>query len=421
MRELPKSLLDALPKMCRASIDVVECTLRSGAAPVTTSVRDELLAKIEGGEYVELELDITAYEQKPGDQNRNYVRFRDGAMVALGRSGVGKPFLRDHNQWDSMSVAGTILASATEKRGEGDYVIRQTVRLTATWAVELALRGLLKFVSIGWRPTGPVMCSVCDAPIFDDCWHYPGQKLKNEDGEPTGVVVEWVYTAAELVETSSVPVPGVTTAMIDEIRAALSADEAFPGFRAELAQERTNSMKNFPQLLALLGLAATAGETDALSAVETALKERDALKAEIKIANQELAVANKELSVLSSEKKKTAEDKFISDALASGRITKGEEPEWREFYALSSDRATKRMGEKAEGSATPVGLKRQSDEVVADDKAKAAAAGEKWPATDVRTVLQENGINPDVALKFAKQMGCTDPVKAIANAIEKGA
>jgi hypothetical protein len=86
-----------LANASRASFAIVpELTLRANGAAVTPATRDELLAKVRAGEHVELELEVHAFEQSAGERNRKNVRFRDGAMQALGRSGVGKPVLRDH-------------------------------------------------------------------------------------------------------------------------------------------------------------------------------------------------------------------------------------------------------------------------------------------------------------------------------------
>lgn len=228
-----QALQKAMPLLCRATIEGPAPVLKATTGEVVTAaMRDELLAKCVAGEFVELDLTLLAYEQRAGVANRNYVRFRDGAMSKLGASGRGKPFLRDHNQFDVMSRAGRITKSGTEKTAEGGYELRMTTRLTAPWAVELALRDLLDSVSIGWLPTGPVECSACAAPIFTKCYHFPGDKLAEvtEDGKKKlvrdragAVTVEWVYTEAELIECSVCNVPGVPSAGIDEIRAALAA------------------------------------------------------------------------------------------------------------------------------------------------------------------------------------------------------
>ncbi len=291
----PTELLKLAPAACQAHLasqalsDDGAFVLRDNGVALSKSRRDELLAKCAANEYVELEVDMLAYEQVTGARNRNSVRFRDGLMMSLGSSGKDTPFLRDHRQGDVTCRAGTVLSSKTEKRGEGDYVIRQTVKLTAPWAVELALRGLLGSVSIGWNPTGPVNCSACDAPIFTKCWHCPGDTLSEKDIEGGGkrkvrdalgpITVEWIFTAAELIETSMVNVGGVPSARADDIRASLSASlsthQSSPRdgredlFHGEFPEE-TDDMD--PKLLALLGLPATA----TLSEVLAAIAKRDA-------------------------------------------------------------------------------------------------------------------------------------------------
>jgi Mu-like prophage I protein len=413
---------------CRASFALgVECTLRSNGSPITPATRDEMLAAIAAGKHVELELDVLAYEQRPGEQNRNNVRFRDGAMTSLGRSGTGKPVLRDHEQDDSMAVAGRIISSSTEKRGEGDYAINQTWRLTAPWACDLALRDLLSTASIGWNPTGPVMCSVCNAPIFTVCYHCRGDRLSEKTGEdgvkrmvrdPKGdVVVEWVFTSAELVETSIVPVPAVPSARIEGIRAALSAHDG------GVCPPGDDIMD--PKLLALLGLAATAGVPEVLSAVEklkTGAAEADTLRAdaaELKIVKAEFGVANQELATLRAEKRQSACDAFIAGALSSGRIGKADEASWRALYELSSDRATKLMSERAEGTATPVGQPRVSEQPIAGTPPAGAQPGAPGAPADpiaaTSLLLKANGLDPALVAKYATKFGVQgDPMKAIA-------
>ncbi len=198
---------------------------------LTDAQRDELLAKLEKGERVAVEVDMLAYEQRAGVRNRNSVRFRDGAIKALGESGKGKPFLKDHEQWDSLSVAGRILESKPKKLAEGQHEIRMRARLTAKWAVDLALRDLLFACSIGWEPTGPIECSACGKSVTA-CYHWPGMRVSpmpQNDGSTRFVwdrngatVVEWIYTSAKLKECSMCPIGGVELAGFDGIRAALS-------------------------------------------------------------------------------------------------------------------------------------------------------------------------------------------------------
>jgi hypothetical protein len=226
-----------LPSLCKGDIDGPSFGLKAEGHAITDERRNELLAKVKAGEHVVLTLTVLAFEQRPGKPNRNFVRFADKAMAKLATSGVGAPFLRNHDQQDIGAKGGVITESTLVERGPSDYAISQTVELSAPWAVELALRNLLDGVSIGWWPSGPVECSVCAAAIGTKCYHWPGDRVslvRGDDGDEKYVrdakgklFVEWVFTAATLIETSAVNVPAVPNAGIERIRASLSA--AFPG------------------------------------------------------------------------------------------------------------------------------------------------------------------------------------------------
>lgn len=427
MKNLSLELSKVVSLACRASIalDTSLLTLRANGAAITSDRRNELLARIRAGEHVELEAELLAYEQRTGEHNRNFVRFRDGALISLGRSGKGTPFLRDHEQDNSLAKAGRVMASATEKRGDGDYAIRQTVRLTAPWAVELALRDLLDAVSIGWRPTGPVNCSACNSAVFTRCYHFPGDRLVErevDDGSKRlvraadgDVLVEWIYTEAELVETSFVPIGGVPTAAFEGIRAALSAQ--FPEARLlldsgeEFTQAKDEHVsKMLAVLAATLSLAPTASEEETIKAVQDLKRERDTLSAELNIAEAERVKLAAQVDTYQAAEKKTAEDAFIRDALATGRISTADEGAWRDLYQLSSEKATKRLAEKKAGSASPVGQPLQSAVVPAETNPQPAANA-------VNAALTANGVNPQAALHFAKAFGATNPEKSIAKAI----
>lgn len=341
----------ALGTLARASCVNPELVLRAGGEQVSASMRDELLAKCMAGAYVELELEVMAYEQKPGEQNRNFVRFRDGAMMALGRSGVGTPFMRDHEQDDALARGGTIIASRTEKRGEGDYAIQQTVKLTAPWAVELALRGLLSTVSIGWNPTGAVQCSVCGLNFYR-CSHYPGERYAKDDGSDELVVCERIYSAAELVETSAVSVPAVPSAQIDAIRAALSAQ------RSGKSPHEDETMN--PKLIALLGLAATAGEDEVTKAVDSLLSARKLTEQQRDELATALAAANAKLSGYEQVLAKQSEDRFIEDAVRSGKLIPGSQFEQalRAYHGKDADGAKALVASSP--VVTPIGAPRDS-------------------------------------------------------------
>lgn len=230
----------ALTLLSRAAIDVRPVLYMAGEGDesgqaITPELRNELLKKLAAGEYVAVDVDLLAFEQKTGEANRNFVRFRDQALDAMGRTGRNKPFLRDHSQSNQMAVAGRVIASRTTRLTEGHYQIHQRARLTATWAVDLALRDLLHAVSIGWEPTGPVECTVCNADIRRDGWacHWPGMRVSEmtgADGKKKyshdrngAMTVEWRYTDADLIETSMCPIGGVRTAGVGGVRAALAA------------------------------------------------------------------------------------------------------------------------------------------------------------------------------------------------------
>jgi phage major head subunit gpT-like protein len=362
----PGELARAVPALCQvATTATVLAVRRAGGAALSAEDRDELLARAVTGQHVELEVDLLAYEQRTGKPNRNFVRVRDGAMAGLGRTGTGRPFLRDHLQNSVVARGGTITASRTEKRGEGDYAVHQTVRLSAPWAVELALRGLLDSVSIGLHPTGPVLCSVCETPIFEACWHCPGEtisdqrELKKRDPNAGDVTVEWIFTEAELVETSAVNVPAVPNARVVDVRAALSAHALSlrPAFAAPggIPTRKENDDMD-PELLKLLGLAATATADD----VKAAIAKLNADTAELKIVRTELASFQGDISALKADKLKRDEDAFVNGALATGRIGKGDQEHWRALFAADPKRAGELMEKRPANAVTPVGAERQS-------------------------------------------------------------
>lgn len=373
----PAELLKHAPQLCRVEAGTLG-ELRADGVALTAARRDELLARCAANEYVELEVDLLAYEQKTGERNRNSVRFRDGAMLSIGRTGKGAPFLRDHNQSNSLSKAGVIVASATEKRGDGEYAIRQTVKLTAPWAVDMALRGLMDTVSIGWRPTGPVLCSACNSAVYTKCYHWPGDRLVETDDGAGGkkrtraadgpVVVEWIYTEAELVETSVVNVPGVPNARIDDVRAAMfaSLSAGNPALRAEVERsgfDITQENDMDPELLKLLGLSETATEDEVKAAVaklKESAKEGAVKGTELAITQKDFVAVQAKLAAIEADQRKAAEDKFIADALASGRIGKGDEEQWRALHAHDPKHAVTLMAKREPASATPVGAARQS-------------------------------------------------------------
>lgn len=364
----PTELAKHLPWAVRSAGGTVPASVLYAGKPITDSVRNELLAKLKAGEHVEIDVQLHSFEQTAGEQNRNFVRFRDGAMLNIGRSGKSTPFLRDHLQRDSSAKGGTIHTSATTKVDEGKYSIDQVATLKAPWAVEAALHGLIEYLSIGWNPTGPVICSVHNTPVWTRCDCWPGDRLAEVEDEAGGkrkvykadgpIVAEWVYTAAELVETSMVNVPAVPQARAQEVRASLFAtlSASHPGLVDDIDTDNGENEMNRAALIALLGLAETATDEEILAAAEKLKKEGTTDKVTLEILKKDLDGFKDQITALTADRNRRDEETFITDALASGRITKGDEKPWRSLFGLDAKKAREQMGERAEGSATPVGL-----------------------------------------------------------------
>jgi hypothetical protein len=380
---------------------VLGCTLADGAA-IDGATRDEILTALAANKHVEIRLSVLAYSQQVGKSNRKFVRFSSGAMQSLGSSFAGMPFLRDHEQGNSLARGGTILSSKATKIADGQYEIRQEVSLTAPWAVELAVRGLLSSVSIGFRPTGPVLCSACESPVFTQCYHFPGDKLTVVDRKKVRAsdgteVVEWVYTAARGVETSGVPVPSVVEAKIEEIRASLSdalgaaiaADE-----RALRAQE--DRVMDLETLAKILGAAAPTEEAIAARAA--------VMNSELQLAakdRERFAATEAELAVLRAEVSAGKRAEFLRAGIAEGRIAPADKELWSTLWDADAKRAGELMAARPPQSATPVGAKLQS----AAAPAPAPPQADKGEVFDInRAAASMFGMDPDRAAAIAKEL-----------------
>lgn len=397
--------VDKGPEVFRATFEVADAPIvlrADDGTAITPARRDELLQALHEGRHVALSLDIMPFRQRDGERNRNNVRFRTGGLRAMGRTGKGKPFLRDHSQGESLAVGGEILSSRMEPElvaGAEEWRLHQSVRLTAPWAVELALRDLIRFFSIGWNPTGAVLCTACGKDYFRECSeHWRGQVLED------GTVVELEYQDAELVETSCVPVPAVLGTHIESIRAALSA--AGPNGAGKPRGE--NEMNLLKLMVSILGLAATAGDDEVVQAVN-GLKQRIDVaedKAKVAIADcdeakAKLATATAELETLRSDALKRSEDEFIAESIKLGKLKPtGDafEATLRTWFRKDKAAATELRDSRAR--VTPVGDKRQSDKA---DASPAAGLGNGDAA------LIDHGFNPDIVKRQLKQLGVTNP------------
>lgn len=265
----------ALRETTLAVGSVLRVARRSGADALTDEERDALLADAVAGRAVRLELEAVTYIQREGP-NRNYVRFKRGILPSLAASFAGgaaggerggAPFLRDHEQHNALARGGTVLESKLIEH-EGAPAFWMRIELTAPWAVELALRGLLDRFSIGWSTTGIYECSICGKDIFDwraerPCPHWPGQAYE-VDGRR--VKCEAVITDAEGVEVSAVTVPAVTGTEVQDIRAALAAARGI----APDEERNPKETAMLEQLRKLYGLPEGATEEQILAAARAA-------------------------------------------------------------------------------------------------------------------------------------------------------
>lgn len=268
--------------------------LRAGGGAVARSKRAELLAALSDGENVELEMDFRAFQQIDGQQNANHLRFKNGILRGLARSFRGVPLIRDHEQDDVLARAGTVTKSQAIKI-DGGLAFDMTALVTAPWAVEALLRGNIDRFSIGWAHGGldTIMCSHCGTPIFRECFHFPGDKLADDDGNEH--VVEFVFTEATGVEVSGVSVPAVAGTGIAEVRSALSRSAA-----ALAAQRRTPRME---KIALALGLPADASEEAILAALAARTEANSTLQAsvdELSRSVEALTAANDQLLAASS-------------------------------------------------------------------------------------------------------------------------
>lgn len=204
---------------------LVTLRARGASKDLEGADREQLLADAVAGKDVRLVAEALTFIQRDMP-NRNMTRFKPGILRRLAKSFVGMPFLRDHRQEDSLARGGTILASELVDVADGEKGFRQTIELSAPWAVEMALRGLLDRFSIGWHSAEGTVCSICEEPmstfwgfVFSECDHMPGEGYD-------GTVCQLMFTSAEGVEVSAVTVPAVVGTELEEIRAALAAARA---------------------------------------------------------------------------------------------------------------------------------------------------------------------------------------------------
>jgi phage head maturation protease len=258
--ELAQAFFDAVSVGSTPGDSPVLLAMRHDGELVTSEVRNAILAKLAKGETVaELEADIVGFRQAPGVMNRNFMRLADKKKVlrATATSGRGMPFLANHDHRRIESRMGTIAKSGAVFEGD-EVLFVQTLKVVTPTGIEGFLRGTIDRFSVGWAATGPVNCSICETPVFEECWHLPGQEVKlGDDANSEVAVCEWVFTEADLIEVSAVNVPAVLGTGIREVRAALSRANNPP---ARPAKQETGM--NHEQTCAMLGLPASTTEDE---------------------------------------------------------------------------------------------------------------------------------------------------------------
>lgn len=155
--------------------------------------------------------------------NANGFRFRNGGMRALARTFRGKPFITGHDWGDVRARGGTIAdAHADEIENDTEFGIFYDVKLQAAWAIEALANGTLDRFSLGVSGVGEITCTVHDAPVFTECWCFPGEPVTMEvvdgkDRKLVDVVAEWEYEGGIGNELSGVNVPAVDGTSIIEV------------------------------------------------------------------------------------------------------------------------------------------------------------------------------------------------------------
>ena len=174
-----------------------------GGAALSDADRKGMLREHRQGEPIELYADAIVYRQsktlrplpasKMGEANLNFVYFKPSGLKSLASSFKGRRVLADHNP-SMAAVGGEIVSSELVDSGEW-MEIHQTMRLSASWAVEAVLTKTLTAFSIGWATKSgswrdAISCSVCRKKMHtSECGHFPGDQL-DFDGADEKVVVE---------------------------------------------------------------------------------------------------------------------------------------------------------------------------------------------------------------------------------------
>lgn len=292
-------------------------SLKTGTAiKLDAKTRGELITKIRGGEHHELHVTAITFRQKDGHPNRNGLRFKTGALDKIAASYVGMPVLRDHATWSTSARLGTIIASELVDLPGGWKAFRQTLHIVKSDAVISVLDGTLDMYSVGWRATGPVLCTAHKSDIRQrgSCLCWPLESV-TVDGEAK--LVEYEYQSADGIETSGVNVPAVKGTRNEDVRIALSAEL---GLTHRNSPQKENRMP-WQKLATLLGLASIESDEGAVcAAVESRLTIEASWRERATSAEASVASLTTQLAAARSEGTKIQLDALIATAYSEGKL-----------------------------------------------------------------------------------------------------
>ena len=281
-------------------------------------------------------IDAVTYLQRD-TPNRNFVRFNSDNLEAIALSGIGSPFLKDHNQSQLDARGGTVVDSYVATDDDGNQIIKQRIELSKEWAKEGVLDGTIDRFSIGWIPKGPVTYrhngeEVGASNKFQSPEYWPGEKLES------GEIVEWVFHDADLIEVSGVNVPAVTGTVIESIQTTLSLNLSEGVFLQPTERDECRKgNRPMEKVLSSLGLNESASEDKALEAISEVQASNATLSVENEALKTQLQTANSELEEYRLNEAKRTEAKLESDIEAlyeCGKLTRvnGSEPDVMEAH-----------------------------------------------------------------------------------------
>lgn len=377
--------------------------------------RRELIEASRAGKHIEIALTARTFRQhsEPGKlPNRNYIRHAPAYLPKLAASYVGMPFLLDHAKSQQRARVGTIRASELVEEKGGMFAFRKQLHVVKADAVQSVLDGTIDRFSIGWHPTGPVLCTLHKNDVRDrnscSCW--PGSKVAIDGVDR---IAEYEFQRADGIEVSAVNVPAVTGTKIEDIRAALTLELNLP---------TKGQVTMLNRLAALLGLAAL-NATDEDQAIQVvgglqsratqADAQRDAYKLRAETAEKSLATLQTEVETERAGRLSSDVDVLIAGAYTAGKLarTKGadsksvddiQEPSLR---ALAKTGGVKFLADFLATMPTKIPLGKR---VVGDDgKAKEALGTDDDEAVEgaLSSVANQLGLKPDDVKNNHKAIG----------------